>query len=149
MRFNSIVATKSTIRLDPKFGNLFHARSLGYEGQHIIKTPNIDKLAEQGVRFENAYGCHYCAPARASMLSDYHDCRSDKWQISFGGEYLSMPEGVSTDSVQQRLNQHFEPAPEDEVFLAQLFQKAGYRTGQVGKLDWGFSTTHERLKRHG
>jgi len=122
---------------------------LGYEGQQIIKTPNIDKLAEQGVRFENAYGCHYCAPARASMLSGYHDCRTDKWQISKGGEYLRISDGVSKDEIQQRLNQHFKPTPKDEVFLAQIFQKAGYKTGQVGKLDWGFSTTHERLKRHG
>jgi len=122
---------------------------LGYEGQKIIKTPNIDKLAEKGVRFENAYGCHYCAPARASMLSGYHDCRTDKWQISSGGEYLRMPDSVSTDEVQQKLNSNFAPTPDDEIFLAQVFQKAGYVTGQVGKLDWGFSTTHDRLKRHG
>jgi len=122
---------------------------LGYEGQQIIKTPNIDRLAEEGLRFENAYGCNYCAPARASMLSGYHDCRTDKWQISFGGEYMNMPEDITTDSVQQRLNRHFDATPEDEIFLAQVFQKAGYKTGQVGKLDWGFSTTHERLKRHG
>ena len=122
---------------------------LGYEGQKIIKTPNIDKLAEKGIRFENAYGCHYCAPARASMLSGYHDCRTDKWQISNGGEYLRMPDSVSTDEVQQKLNSNFAPTPDDEIFLAQVFQKAGYVTGQVGKLDWGFSTTHKRLKRHG
>ena len=58
---------------------------LSYEGQKIIQTPHIDKLAEQGVRFEQAYGCHYCAPARASLLSGYHDGRTDKWQISKGG----------------------------------------------------------------
>ncbi len=122
---------------------------LGYEGQQIIKTPNIDKLAEKGVRFENAYGCHYCAPARASLLSGYHDCRTDKWQIASGGEFLRMPDGISTDEVQKRLNKHFASTPEDEVFLAEVFQKAGYKTGEIGKLDWGFSTTHERLKRHG
>jgi arylsulfatase A-like enzyme len=122
---------------------------LGYEGQDIIKPPNIDKLADQGVRFENAYGCHYCAPARASLLSGYHDGRTDKWQISKGGEYLRVSDGVSHNDIQQRLNQHFGPTPEDEIFLAQVFQKAGYITGQVGKLDWGFLTTHERLKRHG
>lgn len=122
---------------------------LGYEGQKIIKTPHIDKLAEQGVRFENAYGCNYCAPARASLLSGYHDGRTDKWQISKGGEYLRVFDGVPNHEIQERLNQHFEPTPEDEIFLPQVFQKAGYITGQVGKLDWGFSTTHERLKRHG
>ena len=38
---------------------------LGTYGQQIVKTPNIDRLAEGGIRFDNAYGCHYCAPARA------------------------------------------------------------------------------------
>lgn len=120
---------------------------LGYEGQQIIKTPNIDKLAEQGVRFENAYGCHYCAPARASMLSGYHDCRTDKWQISKGGAYIN--DNVSVELVQQQIDAQMEEAPENEMFLAQVFQHAGYVTGQVGKLDWGFATTHKRLKRHG
>lgn len=124
---------------------------LGYEGQQIIKTPNIDRLAEQGVRFENAYGCHYCAPARASLLSGYHDCRTDKWQISNGGAYINKDgrADFDTDQIQQNINNQFAETPADEVFMAQIFQKAGYVTGEVGKLDWGFSTTHERLKRHG
>lgn len=122
---------------------------LSFEGQKIIRTPHIDHLAEQGVRFERAYGCHYCAPARASLLTGYHDCRTDKWRISKGGEYRRVSDGVSSDDIQQRLNQHFGPTPKSEIFLAQVFQLAGYKTGQVGKLDWGFSTTHERLKRHG
>lgn len=120
---------------------------LGYEGQQIIKTPNIDKLAENGVRFENAYGCHYCAPARASMLSGYHDCHTDKWQISNGGVYIN--EEANSDVIQQKINEQMKPAPENELFMAQVFQKAGYVTGEVGKLDWGFATTHKRLKRHG
>lgn len=120
---------------------------LGFEGQQIITTPNIDKLAEHGVRFEHAYGCHYCAPARASMLSGYHDCRTDKWQISKGGVYIN--DTIDAELIQQQINLQMKEAPEDEMFLAQVFQKAGYVTGQVGKLDWGFATTHKRLKRHG
>lgn len=122
---------------------------LSYEGQKIIKTPNIDRLAQEGVRFENAYGCHYCAPARASMLSGYHDCRSDKWQISRGGVYLNSNEEYPSDEIQRILNEQMDEAPENEVFLAQVFQKAGYKTGEIGKLDWGFASTHERLTRHG
>src|SRR5210317_836286 len=101
---------------------------LGYEGQQIIKTPNIDRLAEKGVRFENAYGCHYCAPARASLLSGYHDCHEDKWQISTGGVYInkSGDENFDTDVVQQKINEQFAKTPDNEVFLAQVFQKAGY-----------------------
>ncbi len=40
-------------------------------------------------------------------------------------------------------------AKPNELFLAQLAKQAGYTTGQYGKLDWGFQTSHERLTRHG
>ena len=41
------------------------------------------------------------------------------------------------------------PIPDEEVFLPQLLKRAGYYTAQVGKLEWGFATTPNRLKRHG
>ena len=124
---------------------------LSSEGQKIISTPNIDKLSSQGVRFENAYGSMYCAPARASLLTDYHDCQTDKWKIAGGGAYISLSknETLENTTVQQALDEQYGPIPEDEVFLAEVFQKVGYVTGQFGKLDWGFSTTHHQLKRHG
>lgn len=37
----------------------------------------------------------------------------------------------------------------NEVYLAEVFKKAGYFTGEIGKLDWGFATTHKQMKRHG
>lgn len=123
---------------------------LSYEGQKIIKTPNIDKLAEKGVRFENAYGCMYCAPARASLLTGYHDCHGDKWQISKPGLYADITRGNYTrEQVENAYDKQAKEVPEDEIFLAEVFKKAGYVTGEVGKLDWGFATTHKQLKRHG
>ncbi|MDF7827112.1 sulfatase-like hydrolase/transferase, partial [Pontiellaceae bacterium B12227] len=38
-------------------------------GQKEFSTPNIDRLAEQGMRFEHFYGCTVCAPARAGLLT--------------------------------------------------------------------------------
>lgn len=124
---------------------------LSSEGQKIIETPNIDKLSARGVRFENAYGSMYCAPARASLLMGYHDCQTDKWKIASGGTYISLSEDKTLEhaTIQQALDEQYGPVPEDEVFLAEVFQQAGYVTGQFGKLDWGFSTTHNQLKRHG
>jgi arylsulfatase A-like enzyme len=124
---------------------------LSCEGQKIIKTPNIDKLSGRGVRFENVYGCMFCAPARASLLTGYHDLQNDKWKLSRGGVYkkLSVDSTVSAERIQKALDKQYGDIPEDEVFLAQVFQKAGYVTAQVGKLDWGFATTHKQLKRHG
>jgi len=44
--------------------------ALGYAGNTVIKTPNLDRLAEQGVYFRNAYtACAVCGPARSSMLT--------------------------------------------------------------------------------
>ncbi len=124
---------------------------LSSEGQKIIETPNIDKLSARGVRFENAYGSMYCAPARASLLTGYHDCQTDKWKIARGGTYISLSEDKTLEhtTIQQALDEQYGPVPEDEMFLAEVFQQAGYVTGQFGKLDWGFSTTHKQLKRHG
>ena len=123
---------------------------LSYEGQKIIKTPNIDKLAEEGVRFENVYGCMLCAPARASLLTGYHDCHGDKWQISKAGLYSGITTGEYTcEEIENAYDKQAKKVPEDEVFLAEVFKKAGYVTGEVGKLDWGFATTHKQLKRHG
>lgn len=124
---------------------------LSSEGQEIIQTPNIDKLSAKGVRFENAYGSMFCAPARASLLTGYHDCQVDKWKIARGGAYIRLSKNNTLENVtiQQALDEQYGTIPEDEVFLAEVFQKAGYVTGQFGKLDWGFSTTHNQLNRHG
>lgn len=44
--------------------------ALGYAGNDVIRTPNLDRLAEQGVFFSNAYTpCAVCGPARSSMLT--------------------------------------------------------------------------------
>jgi arylsulfatase A-like enzyme len=123
---------------------------LSHEGQKIIHTPHIDNLSESGVRFENAYGCMFCAPARASLLTGYHDCHGDKWEISRAGLYSDITRGKYTrEQIENAYDKQASVVPENEVFLAEVFKKAGYVTAQVGKLDWGFATTHKQLKRHG
>ena len=125
---------------------------LSEEGQKIIKTPNIDRLANEGIRFENAYGCMFCAPARASLLTGYHDCHTDKdkWKISAGGAYMKISrEQMTQDEIESKLNEQQGEIPENEVFLAEVFKQAGYTTGEVGKLEWGFSSTDKQMKRHG
>lgn len=123
---------------------------LGVNGQQIIKTPNIDKLAGQGMSFTNSYGTSYCQPARASLLTGLHDAHSNGWAkvkgriwIDYRAEKIGYQEVI--DSVEK---QHY-PIPDKEVLLPQILKKAGYFTAQVGKLDWGFATTPGRLNRHG
>lgn len=118
-------------------------------GQKIVHTPNIDRLASQGMRFTNYYGSHYCAPARASMLTGYDDCRPDKWKIPGGGIYERISTGkVTLDEVQSVLDSIIGKEPAI-TYLPQIFKKAGYVTGEVGKLEWGFSTSFKQMKDHG
>jgi len=122
---------------------------LGCYGQKLIKTPHIDKLASEGMRFSNAHGCMYCAPARASLLTGLHDAHKGAWAITRGGLIPRLDAGtIGQEEIDKSLAKAI-PAKPNEIFLPQLFQKAGYKTAQFGKLDWGFLTTHARLKRHG
>lgn len=123
---------------------------LSAEGQKIISTPNIDKLAIEGIRFENAYGSMFCAPARASLITGYHDAHGDKWQITAGGAYMNISRGnLNQQQIESKLNMQLDEIPESEVFLPQVFKDAGYVTGEIGKLEWGFSATKAQMKRHG
>lgn len=122
---------------------------LGAYGQQIITTPHIDKLAREGIRFDNAYGAMYCAPARASLITGMHDCHSNQWSLSRPGIYRKLDVEFSLNEIKQKINEASQPAKEEEIFLAQVAQNAGYTTGQFGKLEWGFATTPERIERHG
>ena len=51
-------------------------RDVGYNGSELFETPNIDKLASQGMRFTNAYAaCPVCSPTRASIMTGKYPAR--------------------------------------------------------------------------
>ena len=92
------------------------ADALGSYGSRICRTPNLDRLADEGVRFHNAVTpTALCSPSRASLLT---------------GRY---PHGHGV------LNNVHEPdairteLPHDVPTFAELLRDAGYRTGFVGK----------------
>ncbi len=66
---------------------------LGHEGQKIIKTPNIDELAKNGIRFQNAYSNMLCSVARASLLTGRHDSHSRGFEITKGSIYKKISTG--------------------------------------------------------
>lgn len=119
-------------------------------GQKYFKTPNIDRLAAEGMRFNNAYGCAVCAPARASLLTGYHDCHAGTWSYTCAGIYKELSTGGrSYAEIKELINNTSFNERSDEVFLADIARKAGLVTGEIGKLEWGFATTPERIARHG
>ncbi len=68
-----------------------------YMGHNVVKTPNLDRIAKEGVNFTNAYSCHpVCTPGRAAMMTGYFAsdvgsyCNSTVWDGSkpVWGSYL-------------------------------------------------------------
>ncbi|WP_373941807.1 sulfatase-like hydrolase/transferase [Polaribacter sejongensis] len=123
---------------------------LGHEGQKIIKTPHIDQLAYEGMRFKNSYSSMLCAPSRASLISGKTDTHATAFEISKGGIYKKAgQENLSPEEIEAKINKILTPIPEEDLFLGEVAQKAGYVTAQYGKLEWGFAATHQQMNRHG
>lgn len=126
---------------------------LGHNGQKIITTPNIDKLAAEGMRMTNHYGNTYCAPSRWSLMTGMHNGRTRSGSEAPGGKVISTDKNTTSpadwNNVFNLVTDNVRPIPKNERFLAQFAQQAGYSTAQFGKLDIGFLTWNERLKRRG
>ena len=90
---------------------------VGYHGGQV-KTPNIDKLAAEGVRLESFYGMPVCTPSRAELMT---------------GRY-AMRYGLQTLVI---FPSHTYGLPTDERTLPQALKEAGYQTYMVGKWHLG------------
>ena len=91
---------------------------LGCYGQKDIRTPNLDRMAREGMLFTQHYsGATVCAPSRSSLMTGLHTGHTP---VRGNKEY--QPEG-----------QH--PLPADTVTVAEVLKKSGYTTGAFGK--WG------------
>jgi len=105
------------------------------------------------MKFNNYYGSVYCAPARWTLLTGMHDGRKGGWAQTRPGLPIRRDEGkISEEQFQKQFEQlksKANPIADNEVFLAQVAQQAGYKTAEFGKLDRGFLTWHERVKRFG
>jgi len=95
---------------------------LGSYGQKKIKTPHLDRLAREGMRFTSNYsGNAVCAPSRCVLMTGKHPGHA----IVRNNKSMK-PEGQF-------------PIPDGEVTIGELLQKEGYVTGAFGK--WGLGNT--------
>ena len=100
---------------------------LGCYGQRHIRTPNIDRMAAEGLRFTDAYsGCTVCAPSRSVLMTGFHMGHTS---------VRSNPGGV--------------PLRAEDRTIAEVLKPAGYATGGFGKWGLGDVGTTGVPSRHG
>lgn len=86
-------------------------------GNPVIRTPNLDRLYEESVRFTNFHTDPTCSPSRAALLTGRFSRRVNVWHTIMGGNFL----------------------PQEEITLAEVFKNAGYNTAIFGKWHLGGS----------
>ena len=107
---------------------------LGAYGQKIIQTKNIDKLASQGIKYNQFYsGSPVCAPSRSIFLTGLH---AGNTTIRGNHEYGSRGNVWSYEEMSKDPNLEGQyPIGEDKLLFPKLLKGEGYNTAMVGK--WG------------
>lgn len=106
---------------------------LGCQGSDYYKTPHIDKLASEGVRFTDAYAaCAVCTPTRAAIMTGKYPARTlmTEW----------LPSGRWDPESKLREGRFLRDLPREEFTIAEALRAAGYRTGHFGKWHLGTET---------
>lgn len=124
------ISTRTADAVVPKPNIIFIlADDLGYGdvgvyGQQKIKTPNIDKMAAEGMRFTQFYsGTSVCAPSRSALMTGQHTGHTP-----IRGNKATEPEGQW-------------PLPAAAVTIAEILKQEGYATGDFGKWGLGYIET--------
>lgn len=118
-------------------------------GQQYIATPNLDRMASQGMRFTQAYcGSPVSAPSRATFMTGQHSghthVRGNKeyWSNHLDYKFKAENGNVCTDySVVGQ-----EPYDTDHVIIPEIFKHEGYATGMFGKWAGGYYNLNDNSK---
>ncbi|MDN5204280.1 sulfatase [Fulvivirgaceae bacterium BMA10] len=102
----------------------FGWNQVGCYGNEIVRTPNLDKLAEEGAKFTSAYVMPQCSPTRAAFLSGKYPARSGMTKVINNRFFGNAP--MLTPKVRKKL-------PSEWYSLAKMLKSAGYTTGISGK----------------
>lgn len=106
--------------------------TLGCYGGKLADTPHLDRLADEGVRFTDAYVMPQCTPTRAALLTGQHTARNGMWHVIgwYGSPWARMTEPAFVESL-----------PRDSFTIAKGLQQAGYATACLGK--WHLTTNED------
>lgn len=106
-------------------------RDIGANGSDYYQTPNIDQLAEEGMRFTNGYSaCTVCSPTRAAVMTGKYPARLMLTQWLPSGRW---------DAKKHRLKEarYLSNMPLEEFTIAEALREGGYRTAFMGKWHLG------------
>jgi len=119
---------------------------LSCQGSDYYKTPNIDRIAQEGMRFTNGYAaCAVCSPTRAALQTGRYPARigvTDWIRSLFQRGKLGTPEKNPTEYVGGKNRKLLCPPnpfwmEHDEVTVAEVLGSHGYKTAYIGKWHLG------------
>jgi arylsulfatase A-like enzyme len=114
---------------------------LGCQGSKYYVTPNIDRLAADGMRFTDAYTCGpNCQPTRAALLSGQYGPRTGVYTVGGIGRF-------NWQSRPLRPVDNVTKLPLEKITVAQALKQAGYATGMFGKWHLGNDAEHHPSRR--
>lgn len=110
----------------------------GFQGSNLMKTPNLDKIAKQGVIFTQGYVTDStCGPSRAGLMTG-------RYQQKFGYQEINVPGYMSPSS---KLLGDDMGLPTDQVTMADRLKSIGYKTAIFGKWHLGDADRYHPLNR--
>ncbi|MGK0185518.1 MAG: arylsulfatase A-like enzyme [Verrucomicrobiales bacterium] len=102
-----------------------------------FRTPNLQRLAQQGVRFTSAYACAVCTPSRVSLMTGLNAARhgTTNWTLFTDRETSGVTPRLSAPAEWKRRG--LQPDARQHTLAEILRDDLGYRTIHAGKAHWG------------
>lgn len=138
---NLISVTAEAEKLKPNIVLIFiddaGYADFGFQGSKDMLTPNLDKLAQRGIRFTNSYATSPgCGPSRAGLLTG-------RYQQSFGFLWNNVPGAMDPAS---KIAEQDMGLPTEEITIAEALKDYGYKTMAIGKWHQGLTEKYHPLR---